>query len=97
MVPLVGDRVELWCSTKTGDNTVWSYGKSFNDKRQRDIVRNGKVLNGNNRWCELNKQRRGDFNLVIRAIAEINSSVYWCTEDDGQGLSRNVFNVTVSS
>lgn len=93
----VGQRVTLPCSTTYSTSPIWTYREfSLTDRQHRDIVLNGRVVNGNAKWFELERPSSSEYNLAVRAASLNNTGFYSCQEDDGFGQQHH-FYLTVRS
>jgi hypothetical protein len=83
----VGQPVTLLCPGVSDPHVVWSF-HDVHVAREKEIYYNGKVLNGNVGWFELDSSSDKVGGLKLLSSRKTDAGLYSCIENDGLGQRR---------
>jgi len=89
MTAIDGQDVTLVCNARVDEPVNWWYDDE-SGPRARELVVNGKLVNGN-----MNRMSLIGYNLIIHNVFPNDTGVYTCVEDTGFGEHHKI-SLTVS-
>jgi len=79
---VVGDSVTISCHSNNSLPVNWWYRTSQQDAEDAELCVNGRLVNGNHRWYNVNDT---DHSLTIKSVTLNNAGLYTCGENMGFG------------